>query len=32
MISLRVLKAIARDGNEPFCAEELAPLIEGVDV
>ena len=32
MISFRMGKVIWRDGTEPFCAEELVTLVEGVDV
>lgn len=32
MINLRVVKAMGKNGNEPLCAEELAALVEGVNV
>lgn len=32
MINFRVVRAMGRDGSGPFCAEELAALVEGVDV
>ena len=32
MISFKVVNAMGRDGNEPFRAEELVALVEGVDV